>query len=208
MPATYYPAIIDRSASGFGATFPDFAGCVAAGATIQEAALNAEAALALHIEAMVKDKDDIPAPSTLDDIEAGLDGADDVACVLVRADVPTRVERVLVSLDAGLLRAIDAVASNRSAWLADAARLALAREQPAANDTVYRRIEAVVAERPGLSEAELAKAIFGPQGYQQQVNADCRWLVRQGRVVRTSGRPARYYAPDAVPEGATVASAA
>lgn len=128
MPATFYPAIIDRSASGFGVTFPDFPGCVANGASINEAALNAEAALALHVEAMVKDKDAIPTPSTLDDIEAGADGADDVACVLIRIDVPARVERVLISIDTNLLAAIDAVAANRSAWMADAARASLYAE--------------------------------------------------------------------------------
>jgi len=128
MPATFYPAIIDRSASGFGVTFPDFPGCIANGDTINEAAMNAEAALALHVETMVKDKDAIPTPSTLDDIEAGADGADDVACVLIRIDVPARVERVLISIDTNLLAAIDAVAPNRSAWMADAARAALYAE--------------------------------------------------------------------------------
>ncbi|UAK25882.1 type II toxin-antitoxin system HicB family antitoxin [Sphingomonas nostoxanthinifaciens] len=127
MPATYYPAIIDRSASGLGVTFPDFPGCVANGATVNEAALNAEGALALHVAAMVKDKDNLPAPSALDDIEA-VDGADDVAYLLIRVDAPLKVERVLVSLDGNLLRAIDAVAPNRSAWIADAARAALARQ--------------------------------------------------------------------------------
>lgn len=121
MPATYYPAVIDRSASGFGVTFPDFPGCVANGATVGEACLQAEQALALHVEAMVKDKDTIPAPSDLDSIEA-VDGADDVARVMVRAEVPSKVERVLVSIDANLLRAIDAAAPNRSAFIADAAR--------------------------------------------------------------------------------------
>lgn len=121
MPATYFPAVIDRAADGFGVTFPDLPGCIAAGATINEACLQAEQALALHIEAMVKDKDQIPAPSDLDSIEE-VEGADDVARVLIRADVPSKVERVLVSMDANLLRAIDAAAPNRSAFLADAAR--------------------------------------------------------------------------------------
>lgn len=125
MPATYYPAVIDRSSSGFGVSFPDFPGCIANGATPNEAALNAEAALALHVEASAKDGDPLPLPSSLDDIEA-VDGADDVARILVRVDTPAKVTRVLVSLDEGLLRAIDAVASNRSAWIADAARARLA----------------------------------------------------------------------------------
>ena len=124
MPAAYYPAIIDRSANGYGVTFPDFPGCIAAGPTVNEAALNAEGALALHVEAMVKDKDPLPEPSDVGSI-AEIPGAEDVAHLLVRADLPVKVERVLISIDANLLRAIDAVASNRSAFIADAARAAL-----------------------------------------------------------------------------------
>jgi predicted RNase H-like HicB family nuclease len=126
MPATYYPAIIDRSKSGFGVSFPDFPGCIAAGDNLNAAALNAEAALAMHVEEMVKDKDPLPEPSRFEDIDP-VEGADDVANILVRVDAPAKVERVLISLDANLLRAIDSVAPNRSAWVADAARAALQR---------------------------------------------------------------------------------
>lgn len=125
MPATYYPAVIDRSASGFGVTFPDFPGLVANGATVADACVSAERALAFHVEAMVKDKDDIPAPSDLADIEP-VEGADDVGNLMVRVDIPPKVTRVLVSIDENLLRSIDAIASNRSAFIADAARAALA----------------------------------------------------------------------------------
>lgn len=126
MPATYYPAIIDRSATGYGASFPDFPGCIAAGRTISDAALNADAALALHVEAMIKDRDALPEPTAID--TEHLDGPDDVCVVYVRVDAPAKVERVLISIDTGLLRAIDAVATNRSAWIADAARAALYAE--------------------------------------------------------------------------------
>ena len=124
MPTTYYPAIIDRSATGFGVTFVDFPGCIASGDTASEACVQAEKALALHVEAMTKDKDAIPEPSSLDAIEP-VDGADDVARVMIRAEVPAKVERVLVSIDSNLLHAIDTVAPNRSAFFADLARTAL-----------------------------------------------------------------------------------
>ncbi len=143
MPAAYYPAVIDRSASGFGVSFPDFPGCVAAGATPSEAALNAEAALALHVEAMVKDKDALPDPSPIEAVEP-VEGADDIARILVRVDVPVKVERVLISLDANLLRAIDAVASNRSAWIADAARAALAAAR-SSNGKQAKRAERILS---------------------------------------------------------------
>lgn len=124
MPATYYPAIIDRSASGYGVTFPDFPGCIANGATVGEACISAESALSFHVASMVRDKNDIPLPSEIDAIEE-VEGADDVARIMVRVDLPAKVARVLVSIDENLLRAIDAVAVNRSAFLADAARAAL-----------------------------------------------------------------------------------
>lgn len=124
MAIQHYPAVIDRSASGFGVSFPDFPGLIAGGATVNEAALNAELGLSLHLEAMLQDKDAIPAPSSLDDIEE-IEGADDVARILVRAEVPTGFSRVQVTLENSLLAAIDARASNRSGFLADAARQAL-----------------------------------------------------------------------------------
>jgi predicted RNase H-like HicB family nuclease len=124
MPATYYPAIIDRSASGFGATFPDFPGCIANGATVNEAIVNAEAALAFHVQAMAKDGDAIPAPSDFAEVGQPKE-ENDVVGLMVRVDLPPKVQRVLVSLDENLLRAIDAVASNRSAFMAEAARAAL-----------------------------------------------------------------------------------
>ena len=126
MPPIYYPAVIDRSASGFGVSFPDFPGCVAAGATVQEAAVNAEAALALHLDGMRADKDAIPQPSSLDDIEE-VEGAEDVARVLVRADAPGTFARIQVTIESSLLAAIDAHASNRSGFLAEAAREELRR---------------------------------------------------------------------------------
>lgn len=60
-------------------------------------------------------------------------------------------------------------------------------------------IEALVAKRPGLTEAEIAIELFGPDAYQQQVNSGCRRLERQGRVVRHGrggrGDPFTYHRP-------------
>lgn len=124
MPATYYPAVVDRSASGYGVSFPDFPGLVAAGDTVHDAALSAEIGLSLHLKGMIEDKDDIPAPSSLDDIEA-IEGAEDVARILVRAETPAKFSRVQVTLEDSLLAAIDAHAANRSGFLSQAAWTAL-----------------------------------------------------------------------------------
>ena len=45
-------------------------------------------------------------------------------------------------------------------------------------------IEALVAQHPGLTEAQIAERIYGPDGYQQKVNSKCRRLLKQGRVRR------------------------
>ena len=52
--------------SDFGASFPDFPGCITVGQTLEEAHRMAAEALMLHIGGMVEDGDAIPEPSTLD----------------------------------------------------------------------------------------------------------------------------------------------
>jgi hypothetical protein len=60
----------------------------------------------------------------------------------------------------------------------------------------------LIKNGPGRTEAELAVAIYGLNGYQQQVNQDCRLLVARGEVERrgigVSGDPYRYYASEHV----------
>ena len=45
-------------------------------------------------------------------------------------------------------------------------------------------IELLVFRSPGVTEAELAKELFGNRAYQQRVNSTCRRLIQQGRVMR------------------------
>jgi hypothetical protein len=58
-------------------------------------------------------------------------------------------------------------------------------------------IEGLVRKKPGMTEAELAEALFGAEGYQQRVNSTCRRLIAQGRVHRRGGGyqsdPFRYH---------------
>ena len=52
MPVRHYPAIVEGDAeTGYSVFFPDLPGCTSGGDTLQEAALNAEEALAGHIAA-------------------------------------------------------------------------------------------------------------------------------------------------------------
>jgi predicted RNase H-like HicB family nuclease len=64
-----YIAYLHKEAnSDFGVSFPDFPGCVTAGKTLQQARRMAVEALALHVRGMIDDGDEIPPPSTLDEL--------------------------------------------------------------------------------------------------------------------------------------------
>lgn len=125
MASIYYPAIIERSTDGFCVFFPDLPGCTSGGATIQDAAQQAEEALDMHLTGMVEDGEPFPEPSDIAAIVVDPD-VDEAARLLVRGERPGRSVRVQVSIDEGLLARIDKVAKNRSGFLADAARAALA----------------------------------------------------------------------------------
>jgi len=125
MATVFYPAIVERAADGYSVFFPDLPGCTSAGATLQEAARNAEQALDGHLLVSVEHGDQIAAPSELDAIEHDPE-VDEIARILVRAERPGRAIRVNITLDEGLLAAIDRITGNRSGFLAEAARARLA----------------------------------------------------------------------------------
>lgn len=127
MAVRYYPAVIERGnpGTGFGVFFPDLPGCTSAGATIQEAARNAEEGLQGHIEVSMEHGDAIPEPSDLDTIQLDAD-IDEAARILVRTEMPGRSVRVNLTLPEDLLAAVDRHAKihgfSRSGMLAQAAR--------------------------------------------------------------------------------------
>jgi len=125
----HYPAVIDKDAdSDFGVAFPDFPGCVSAGITLDEAVLGAHEALAGHVALMVAVADPLPAPTPLEAVAAKRDPST-VAITLVAVTLPGKMQRVNITMDEALLDEIDAVADNRSRFLADAARAELARRR-------------------------------------------------------------------------------
>lgn len=116
--------------SSYGVSFPDLSGCVAAGETADEAIANAAEALAFHVAGMRADGEPIAAPRSLEQILADEHLAEDLtgasfALVPLIEDRGTP-KRVNISLDPGLLEAIDEEAEargmTRSAFLASAAR--------------------------------------------------------------------------------------
>jgi predicted RNase H-like HicB family nuclease len=87
-----YIAIIHKDPdSDFGVSFPDFPGCITAGATLDEARAFAEEALALHVEGMIEDGEAIPEPSTFETVMAAPANRDGVAILIQAAPRTTRI---------------------------------------------------------------------------------------------------------------------
>jgi predicted RNase H-like HicB family nuclease len=114
----------------YGVSFPDVPGCISAGDTIDDAVRNAVEALSGHIRMLEADGDSVPSPRDFDavmndpELAEDREGAMTTIVPLVRDRGSST--RINVSLDLGLLEAIDAAArergQTRSAFLASAAR--------------------------------------------------------------------------------------
>lgn len=130
MATAIYPAIVERAGEGFSVYFPDLPGCTSAGVTVNEAVINAEEALAGHLLVCAQHGDEISPASSLTDIAADPE-VEEFARVLVRAEAPGKAVRIQITMDEGLVAAIDRVAPNRSRFLADAARHELAKAREA-----------------------------------------------------------------------------
>jgi predicted RNase H-like HicB family nuclease len=130
-----YVALVHKDKdSSYGVSFPDFPGCVAAGHTVDEAVADAVEALAFHVQGLEADGDPIPPPRTIEMIK------NDKSLFTVLTDatftyVPLvqdrgTARRINISLDPGLIEAIDEAAKDRgmtrSAFLSSAARRELA----------------------------------------------------------------------------------
>ena len=121
----HYPAIIEKDEdSDYGISFPDFLGCVSAGDTVEDALRMGTEALNIHIAGMVEDGDYIPEPTHIEDIKVE-DDINAVCVTLMPVYLPGKARRINITLDENLIEQIDAVASNRSAFLAEAARARL-----------------------------------------------------------------------------------
>jgi hypothetical protein len=63
--------------------------------------------------------------------------------------------------------------------------------------TLADDVLSLVTRKPGLTEAEIAKHLFGRLGYQQRVNSTCRRLIHEYRIERRGnggpGHPFNYH---------------
>jgi predicted RNase H-like HicB family nuclease len=88
----YIAYLHKENKSDYGVSFPDFPGCITAGATLDEARKNAVEALSLHIQGMQEDGDEIPEVCNLDGLvrDPALKNA---IAFLVTINVSDKVER-------------------------------------------------------------------------------------------------------------------
>lgn len=111
--------------SDFGVDFPDFPGCITAGETLDEARRMAHEALRFHAEEMLKDGEELPDPSELDEIMEDPDHHDAVAFLVDVPEPTPKTVRVNITLPEPALQRIDDYASghgmSRSAFLVKAA---------------------------------------------------------------------------------------
>jgi predicted RNase H-like HicB family nuclease len=110
--------------SDYGVSFPDFPGCITAGATLEEARRMAAEALSLHIAGMRQDGERLPRPSTLDELrnDPAMKGA---VAFLVEAVEPERTVRINITARENQLSEIDSRARaarlTRSAYMVHSA---------------------------------------------------------------------------------------
>jgi predicted RNase H-like HicB family nuclease len=127
----HHVGILDGSGDAWGVRIPDLPGCYGGGASADAALSDAISAARDYADHIVRKGRALPAPRTLAEILADPDARPDLArsesVVLIPLVLDKgRSVRANVSLDAGLLEAIDEAAASlgltRSAFLASAAR--------------------------------------------------------------------------------------
>ncbi len=129
MPRKYYPAVIysDEARENFGVTFVDLP-VNAGGASVESALLDAELVFQEVVDDLIAEGEKIPEPSNPANIPEDIrEGS--IAVSLVPVNLKGKSQRISVTLDEELIQRIDAVASNRSAFLAASALEAL-RKSP------------------------------------------------------------------------------
>lgn len=118
----------------FGISFPDFPGVASGGKSMEEAIERGRATLAFHFAGLVEDKEPIPMPRAMEALQADVNVQEAVrnegaVIVQVCVDLPGKPVRVNISIDNGLLAAIDRAASQagktRSGFISEAAQARL-----------------------------------------------------------------------------------
>ena len=132
-----YVVVVDGEPGAYGIWVPDMPGCTSMGGTMDEALRRAQEALRLWAEDAIADGESLPEARSLDAVRNDPAVVEELAGGAALAIVPlvldaARPAKANLSLDAGLLAAIDEAAAarglTRSAFLASAAREKIAAE--------------------------------------------------------------------------------
>jgi len=112
-----YVALVDGEAGAYGVSFPDLPGCVAMGGTVDEALAHAAEALRDWIN-LTEETAVVPSPRSLEDIRSDAEIAEALREGASLAIVPLvrdtgRPAKANLSIDAGILAAIDEEAARR-----------------------------------------------------------------------------------------------
>jgi predicted RNase H-like HicB family nuclease len=119
MPTNLYIALVDGEPGAYGVVFPDLPGCLAGGATVEEAVADAAKVMPEWAGAVEAGGGEVALPRSFEDLkvdpEFGPCLADPgVATVMVPMIRPLqRSVKANLSIDAGVLSAIDAAAERR-----------------------------------------------------------------------------------------------
>ncbi len=112
----------------YGVCFPDFPGCISAGRTLQEAYEMGQEALQGHIAVMQEYGDPLPKkPMTLDAAAKHPFASAALSFFVVTAEYPSKLARINITMEESLIKEIDMISRNRSAFLTEAARLLMDR---------------------------------------------------------------------------------
>lgn len=124
--SSYISLVRKTKKTDYSVNFPDFPGCVTAGKTLEEARLFAQEALNLHVRGMVEDGEKIPAPSSLDEIQADPENRDAVVLAVHVDTEKWKAVRINITVPENILERIDRVSrvqgKTRSGFLTDLAR--------------------------------------------------------------------------------------
>lgn len=115
---TNYTAVVDGEAGGYGAWFPDLPGCAATGATFDELILNAADAMRDWAEVATAKGRSLLVPQPIEILKTDVEVGRAIREGAHMRDVPLNLTtgkpvKANLSLDAGVLAAIDAEARRR-----------------------------------------------------------------------------------------------
>lgn len=126
-----YPAILEPTKEGYSVFFPDLPGAVSAGDDYEDAIMNAEECLSLHLYGIITDGEKLPKPSHMSRVLKELSKGELATLIhpdlfAVKARQEDKAIRINISMPKSLVEAIDSRARqlgiDRSKLLQKAAK--------------------------------------------------------------------------------------